>query len=221
MTVLLQSGALHRLILSSPVCTAQYALNCCLSLCVCVSLFLSVLICHTDAERQMGNILSHTHTHLCSVGLFAVQRSGDRCNEVIVIQVLGLFIRAHLSSSSASVTALHHHHHRGHMSVGSSACSLCLSDQCCGGWYLSWTARRTLSTWTSGAVWASRSQTQTGREKKHEHRASDPFCLNTQEDLSQMHPWTQRHWSVNMSFSHTLAYFHPAKSKHASACKTH
>lgn len=154
-----------------------------------VCLFLSVLISHTDAERGRWGTSSHTHTQSCVLLVFSLCRG-----QVTIVMRSLLFIRAHLSSSSAPVTALHHHHH---MTVGRSACSLlCLSDRRCSGRYLSWTARRTLSTWSSCAVWASRSVSEGKTYMNAEHQTSF---------VSLMYPSIPKHThlSVNMGLSHT------------------
>lgn len=103
------------------------------------------------------------------------------------------------------------------MSVGRSACSLCLSDQCCGG-YLSWTAAGHFP--RELPVLYEHHAHRLRQEKQTWTRSIGPLLFKYSgcfSDASQ-HPWTQRHSSVNMSFSHTLAYFHPAKSKQACLC---
>lgn len=130
---------------------------------VCVCLFLSVLISHSDAERDR---------HSSSFGLFTMLRSGYHCNEVTVIQALKLFIRAllFLCFSCCSSTSSWSHEHRPFWLL-----TLCLSDPLYGGWYLSWTARRTLSTWTSCAVYehhAHRLRREGKRNVNAEHQTS-------------------------------------------------
>lgn len=95
-----------RLLYCPPQCVLHSMHYARVSASVCVCLFLSVLISHTDAERGWWGTSSHTHTHtyLCSFGFFAVQRSGDHCNEVTAVyqSTSLLFLCSSYRSSSSS-----------------------------------------------------------------------------------------------------------------------